>query len=400
MKRVVYWSLGLWSVSGMALRSEHIRMNDVWYNDIRKSLMKTPWDTRKEYDFKIDTFRFKDRNTIWIQGVQFNTSIIDEYMDTIPHPNKKYTTFEKILQAIFLGPFYVTFFDETPEDPEDFEDFFKKNTKFCEIFEPENIQEKRRQDKIQREKEKERKKLQNVVSHTRRIRKRKKKKKQLYYFQKNKDDYKTKDTIVFGNSSRTIYRSINHKTWEDLFVCDVVLGKVKQTNSYIRMNKDELYGENFDSIEKSDVTVIFDPDQVIQCQRVNIEDREQEFLKRIQESKPKTVYHETDVECALSIIESEQMKPGDGGLAGGGIYFAHIPKETQYKAHRKGVMLECEVLLGRMFTTKQGDDKLTKQELWMNGYDSTFISKRWSGVEYVAYDPRQVRRCKIISVSQ
>ena len=55
------------------------------------------------------------------------------------------------------------------------------------------------------------------------------------------------------------------------------------------------------------------------------------------------LYHQTDAETAEVILRTQRMKPGSGGLAGGGIYFATTPELTGHKAHKKGVILEATV---------------------------------------------------------
>eukprot|EP00900_Chrysochromulina_parva_P019039 jgi/Chrpa1/27136/Chrysochromulina_OHIO_Genome00023875-RA len=52
------------------------------------------------------------------------------------------------------------------------------------------------------------------------------------------------------------------------------------------------------------------------------------------------LYHQTD-DATAKIILKEGMKPGNGGVAGGGIYFATTPELTGHKAHKKGVILEA-----------------------------------------------------------
>ena len=86
------------------------------------------------------------------------------------------------------------------------------------------------------------------------------------------------------------------------------------------------------------------------------------------------------------------MKPGNGGLAGGGIYFATAPELTGHKAHRHGVILEATVALGNILTLKaDGDNTMTLQKLKSMGFDSVCIARPVSsGQEYVVYDPRQV----------
>ena len=104
------------------------------------------------------------------------------------------------------------------------------------------------------------------------------------------------------------------------------------------------------------------------------------------------LYHQTDFATANIIIQTQKMKPGSGGLAGGGIYFATTPELTGHKAHKKGVILEATVALGRIHTLEAaGDSTMTLQKLNSLGYNSVCIARAVSsGHEYVVYDPKQV----------
>jgi hypothetical protein len=104
------------------------------------------------------------------------------------------------------------------------------------------------------------------------------------------------------------------------------------------------------------------------------------------------LYHQTDDATAKIILETQQMRPGNGGVAGGGIYFATTPELTAHKAHRHGVILEATVSLGRIHTLEAaGDRSMTLQELQSLGFDSVCIARPVSrGQEYVVYDPKQV----------
>jgi len=92
------------------------------------------------------------------------------------------------------------------------------------------------------------------------------------------------------------------------------------------------------------------------------------------------------------ILRTQQMKPGIGGLAGGGIYFATTPELTGHKAHKNGVILEATVSLGKVLTLDAtGDPDMTLQKLKSMGFDSVCIARAVSsGQEYVVYDPEQV----------
>jgi hypothetical protein len=104
------------------------------------------------------------------------------------------------------------------------------------------------------------------------------------------------------------------------------------------------------------------------------------------------LYHQTDVATAKIILQTQQMKPGNGGVAGGGIYFATTPELTGHKAHRHGVILEATVALGRIHTLEAaGDPSMTLQNLQSLGFDSVCIARPvLRGQEYVVYDPKQV----------
>jgi len=104
------------------------------------------------------------------------------------------------------------------------------------------------------------------------------------------------------------------------------------------------------------------------------------------------LYHQTDAETAEVILRTQRMKPGSGGLAGGGIYFATTPELTGHKAHKKGVILEATVALGKILTLDAaGDPTMTLQKLKSKEYDSVCIARAVSsGQEYVVYDPKQV----------
>ena len=86
------------------------------------------------------------------------------------------------------------------------------------------------------------------------------------------------------------------------------------------------------------------------------------------------------------------MKLGSGGLAGGGIYFATTPELTGHKAHKKGVILEATVSLGKVLTLDAtGDPDMTLRKLKSKGFDCVCIARKVaSGQEYVVYDPEQV----------
>jgi hypothetical protein len=101
------------------------------------------------------------------------------------------------------------------------------------------------------------------------------------------------------------------------------------------------------------------------------------------------LYHCTSASNADSIRRSG-FRCGSGGLAGGGIYFAESVSDASRKAHAQGVVLECEVDLGRMMhLSHSGDSSLNLHSVKSRGYDSVCIPR--SGTEYCVYEPHRVR---------
>merc|ERR1711865_1048996 len=103
-------------------------------------------------------------------------------------------------------------------------------------------------------------------------------------------------------------------------------------------------------------------------------------------------YHQTDAATAKIILATQEMKPGAGGLAGPGIYFATSKQLTSHKAHKHGVILEATVNLGRILTLgESGDSSMTMQKLKRQNTDSVCIARPVSsGQEYVVYDSKRV----------
>jgi ubiquitin C len=101
------------------------------------------------------------------------------------------------------------------------------------------------------------------------------------------------------------------------------------------------------------------------------------------------LYHCTSRENAEQ-IKRYGFRCGVGGLAGGGIYFAECAADASRKAHNSGVVLECEVDLGRMRSLDHnGDSSMTLSRLNMMGFDSVSIAR--FGTEYCIYEPHRAR---------
>ncbi|KAA6394569.1 MAG: hypothetical protein EZS28_009907 [Streblomastix strix] len=99
---------------------------------------------------------------------------------------------------------------------------------------------------------------------------------------------------------------------------------------------------------------------------------------------------------AAKLILRNGFKPGTGGIAGGGIYFALRPQDTKGKAHHEGVIFKCEVDVGSCKIMKKKEDKLTRRQLEEQGFDSVYFPANFMDVtlnrpEYVIYDPHRVK---------
>ncbi|KAA6338353.1 MAG: hypothetical protein EZS28_052707, partial [Streblomastix strix] len=108
-----------------------------------------------------------------------------------------------------------------------------------------------------------------------------------------------------------------------------------------------------------------------------------------------TRYHQTTAQDARSLKETG-IRPGNQGIAGGGIYFALNRADTERKAHQKGVILECQVDVGRSKIMKEREPQLTGEELKMQGFDSVYFPANYMNVrlnfpEYVIYNPARVK---------
>lgn len=103
-------------------------------------------------------------------------------------------------------------------------------------------------------------------------------------------------------------------------------------------------------------------------------------------------YHQTDLDSATAIIQSDKMLPGHKGIAGGGIYFATNIHNTFHKAKRRGYILKVRLKLGvtdnwqpnEVHTDHTGEKCLAKRT------DSVLIP-RPGGDEYIVYFPDQVQ---------
>ncbi len=101
------------------------------------------------------------------------------------------------------------------------------------------------------------------------------------------------------------------------------------------------------------------------------------------------LYHCTSHSNAAS-IKRNGFRCGSGGMAGGGIYFAESISDASRKAREKGVVLECEVDLGKVMDVGfNGDNGLSLSSVRGRGYDSVRIPR--NGTEYCVYESHRVR---------
>jgi hypothetical protein len=104
------------------------------------------------------------------------------------------------------------------------------------------------------------------------------------------------------------------------------------------------------------------------------------------------LFHCTTVSNAAA-IKSNGFKCGSRGIAGGGIYFAWSLEDAARKSHHSGVVLECEVDIGRVhYAGFMGDPSLNLERLKESGYDSVLIPRNGDpGTEFCVYKPSRVR---------
>jgi len=83
-----------------------------------------------------------------------------------------------------------------------------------------------------------------------------------------------------------------------------------------------------------------------------------------------------------------KFKCGSKGAGGGGIYFAHTPREVEWKAADRGgpsggaeyVVFECTVRMGRGYEGSRDEDHMTFAELIQKGqYDSCILDRGGTG---------------------
>lgn len=114
------------------------------------------------------------------------------------------------------------------------------------------------------------------------------------------------------------------------------------------------------------------------------------FRKVIKDSPATTLYHQTTESRANQIISSQTMLRGTDGRAGGGIYFTLQPYQTNNKTRYHGVILKCEVLLGKTKNVQSTWHGGSFEKLAREGYQSVYVSCFPADPEYVVYSKEQV----------
>ena len=110
------------------------------------------------------------------------------------------------------------------------------------------------------------------------------------------------------------------------------------------------------------------------------------------------LYHQTDDASSKAILKSQRRKRGVKGLCGGAVYFAEKESDTYRKAHRHGVVLVADVLLGKVkhidgHRVPRKYETMTFQQLKQEGFDSVRITRK-GGVEYAVYNSDQIRNIR------
>jgi hypothetical protein len=104
------------------------------------------------------------------------------------------------------------------------------------------------------------------------------------------------------------------------------------------------------------------------------------------------LYHCTTKSKAAA-IRRNGFRCGSSGIAGGAVYFAASVEDAARKSHYNGVVLVCEVDLGRVHDVGyNGDSSLSLTKVRALNCDSVRIPRNGDpGTEYCVYEPSRVR---------
>lgn len=117
---------------------------------------------------------------------------------------------------------------------------------------------------------------------------------------------------------------------------------------------------------------------VCPCENPACQEEMKQRQQRLDEMVLWTLYHATSRAVADKIwAGGAKMLRGHHGMAGGGIYFAHTPRETEWKAEGGlEVVLECQVKMGRFLETVRDASSTTFRDLVHRLPDGTYKAER------------------------
>jgi len=125
-----------------------------------------------------------------------------------------------------------------------------------------------------------------------------------------------------------------------------------------------------------------------------------ERKKRLEIGRVKTLFHQTDATAAAAIVAGQKFKRGNGGSAGGGIYFATSVEATARKAMSHGPVLQADVCLGNVKHISGNDQHITFTSLRDEEFDSVKTTHFQSGPEYIVYNFDQVTNIRYAAKQQ
>lgn len=136
-------------------------------------------------------------------------------------------------------------------------------------------------------------------------------------------------------------------------------------------------------------------DAVAVIESIDLQQQPNKHHQQQQRCSTAILYHQTSPEIARAILATGQMKPGSKGYGGAGIYFAAAPEITATKATKKGVILECEVDLGKVKEIRSAGDWSSRVWHWLYDYDSIKITSISDGAEWVVFDSSRVKAVRL-----
>jgi hypothetical protein len=112
----------------------------------------------------------------------------------------------------------------------------------------------------------------------------------------------------------------------------------------------------------------------------------------------KTLYHRTNVQAAVAILRSQEMRPGAWVTFGAGIYFGDNIDNLRNQAQSHGVVLSAEVDLGTIHEVNMA--KYQVGEDWGSVVARTKCDSVKAtlqrGTEYIVYEAGRVKNIKLV----